>query len=110
MKVEESSQSVPVAQAAPPSTVSELNMDNAGLCEEHEVAESITNNLPPVPQLVLHTVHSERMKKSLLVLVAFVSTISPFSTTTYYPSVVALSQALRVSVPKINFTISTYQV
>ncbi|EME41510.1 hypothetical protein DOTSEDRAFT_73804 [Dothistroma septosporum NZE10] len=65
---------------------------------------------PPPPPQPPWTVLSEGQKKLYLIIAAFAAAISPFSTSTYYPSVVALAQDFNVSVSKINLTISTYQI
>lgn len=58
----------------------------------------------------LWTVLSESETKSLLITASFAAIISPLSTSTYYPSVVAISKDLNVTTAMINLTISTYQV
>lgn len=56
------------------------------------------------------TVLSDAEIKSLLIVASFAAVISPLTTSTYYPSITAISRDLGVSVSKINLTISTYQV
>nr|A0A3G1DIJ8.1 RecName: Full=MFS-type transporter M6; AltName: Full=Squalestatin S1 biosynthesis cluster protein M6 [Phoma sp. MF5453]AMY15063.1 MFS transporter [Phoma sp. MF5453] len=56
------------------------------------------------------TVLSDTEIKSVLVVASFAAAISPFSTSTYYPAVFAISQDLGVSVSKINLTMSSYQI
>lgn len=52
----------------------------------------------------------ESQRASLLAVASLAAAISPASTTTYYPAVTALAQELQVSVSRINWTISTYQI
>lgn len=53
---------------------------------------------------------SESERSFLLIVASLAATISPASTTTYYPALTALARDLQVSVTLINLTISTYQV
>lgn len=46
----------------------------------------------------------------LLAVASLAATISPASTTTYYPAITPLATDLHVSVTLINLTITTYQV
>ncbi|EME41515.1 hypothetical protein DOTSEDRAFT_73810 [Dothistroma septosporum NZE10] len=56
------------------------------------------------------TLLSETKVKSLLVVASLAAITSPLSTSTYYPSIVAIAQDLGVSVAKANLTISSYQI
>jgi hypothetical protein len=56
------------------------------------------------------TVLSDYEIKSLLIVASFAAAVSPFSTSTYYPAVIAIAHDLGVSVSQINLTISSYQV
>lgn len=70
----------------------------------------VESDTAPAPTQPPWTVLRENEIKSFLIVAAFAAAVSPFSTSTYYPSVVAISRHLGVSVSRINLTISTYQV
>ncbi|ROW11421.1 hypothetical protein VMCG_01539 [Cytospora schulzeri] len=53
---------------------------------------------------------SESQRSFLLIVASLAATISPASTTTYYPAITALARDLNVSVALMNLTISTYQI
>jgi hypothetical protein len=53
---------------------------------------------------------AESQRSFLLIVASLAATISPASTTTYYPALTSLARDLSVSVTLINLTISTYQV
>lgn len=53
---------------------------------------------------------AESQRSFLLIVASLAATISPASTTTYYPALTSLARDLSVSVTLINLTISTYQI
>lgn len=86
--------------------------------ETHAVIPSIGRDDADEPYIVQIAVDSrpaysaltESQRRNLLIVASLAATISPASTTTYYPAVTSMARDLNVSITLINLTISTYQV
>lgn len=88
----------------------EIAVESAALSEAPittlEPNDEATDERSDAPYCIL----PEREKIFLMLTASFAGMISPFSTSTYYPAVNALSGDLGVSISLINLTISTYLV
>ena len=64
----------------------------------------------PLAALPLYSILTRRQKIFVLSLASFAATFSPLSSFIFFPAIDALSQALHVSVGRVNLTITSYMV
>lgn len=71
---------------------------------------SITDDSVPNPASPLYSILTKRQKVLVLFLVSSTATFSSLSSFIFFPVIDALSQSLRVSVGRINLTITSYMI
>jgi sugar phosphate permease len=63
-----------------------------------------------VPQQEAYSVFTKREKHIAVFLITFAATFSPLSSFIFFPAINALSTSLKVSVEKINLTVTSYMI
>jgi predicted MFS family arabinose efflux permease len=73
-------------------------------------APSIVEYSVSSPVMPPYSTFTQRQKRLILCLISFAATFSPLSSFIFFPAIDALSRSLRVSVGRINLTITSYMI
>ena len=82
--------------------------------EEYCNLETRDEELVPATQFVRsqeeYSIFTTRQKKMIVIAGSFAGFFSPLSSNIYFPALNTIAEDLRVSISRINLTVTTYQV